>query len=159
MYQLQKPKSILKRSIFALCILVLTTYSLMILFSDQIKHTIGMQTSKIENKGADVDSAPLFYTTIGHAPKNFKRLNRTTAIKSESFTLEISVARTQQEANKIIDDLSKIGVQAYYTPFNNEGQVVYRIRTGIFNNQETAKKTAKSLKIAKNIKSKPIKLR
>jgi len=56
----------------------------------------------------------------------------------DSFTLEIKVASSREEAEHIIDDLHAQGVEAYYTPLTRSGRLVYRIRQGLFANQKDA---------------------
>lgn len=100
-----------------------------------------------------------FYQTIGRAPASFHMdEGEKPASPKVSYTLEIKVAKSQEEAEKIIDMLHNMGIEAYYTPLTRAGKVVFRVRRGIFSNRKLAQKAALALKQGKQIAAKVTKL-
>jgi len=149
----------LKRFALAACFLGLVLGLTVWVFSDKIKNSIEAKFPA-QMAESSLNSGPLFYTSIGHAPSNFRRPNLSKNRKSKlrNFTLEISTSKTKMGANKALKKLSKKGIQAYYTPLSNQGHVIYRIRTGIFKTHDKAIAMSRKLRISKNIKTRPIRL-
>lgn len=101
---------------------------------------------------------PFFYTAIGTtqtteavpvAPRPNPKL---------TYTLEIKVTKSKAEAEKLIDDLSAHGIEAYYTPLSRQGQVVYRVRRGVFPSQKAASRASLALKEQHQIATRVVKL-
>ena len=53
-------------------------------------------------------------------------------VVSPSYTVEIRIARSQIEADKLIETLRTAGIEAFYTPVNTNGYVSYPVRVGTF---------------------------
>jgi hypothetical protein len=104
----------------------------------------------------DADSGAFFYLAIGtttpvayEAPKAGQKL---------SYTLEIKVTRDRNEAETLIDVLAKDGVEAYFTPLSRQGQVVYRVRRGVFPTQRAAAAAQLALKEEHKLATRVVKL-
>ena len=74
------------------------------------------------------------------------------------YTLDISTVLTKEAANRSLKRLARKGVQAYYTPIEKDGKVIYKIRTGIYYSEELAKEMSEKLLISNQIKVKPVNL-
>lgn len=123
------------------------------------KRTSGA-TSTDEVTSARPDT--LFYKRLGTSPV----VSDEPASRSQNgqasaggFTLEIKITETRDDAEKLIDSLRDSGVDAYYTPIAVRGRVQYRVRYGIFSDQQAADSASKKIAQAHNIKNKVIKLR
>ena len=77
----------------------------------------------------------------------------------DGYTLEIKVTETRAEAEQLVDTLREKGVDAYYTPIAVKGRVQYRVRFGIFNDQDNAHAESQKIIQAHNVPNKVIKLR
>ena len=97
-----------------------------------------------------------FYHTIGkyNAPS---LKNNSPKLKSR-YTLEFDIKDSQERALKKIDELASKGITAYYTPLNNNGKVIYRIRKGFFLDKAEAQTIAEKLEFSQQVKTKIIKL-
>lgn len=73
---------------------------------------------------------PLFYSAIGDAPAATQEPVNLAPL--DQYTLELGVAQDQNEAMTKILQLEKMGIRAFYTPLQNGGRVIYRIRKGIY---------------------------
>lgn len=89
-------------------------------------------------------NADLFYKSIGLAPQGFGSPVETEPLPAR-YTLEISSKYSQGEAEKLVEELSAQGVEAFFTPLAREGRVLYRIRTGVFNDPATAQSAQQAL--------------
>lgn len=101
------------------------------------------------------ETKPWFYQSIGNAPLAMHQENQDI---QNSYTLEIQVAETKTEAEQVVDELGKIGIKAYYTPLARQGRVVYRIRQGIFANEQTAEKASIALRAQQQVSNRVIRL-
>jgi hypothetical protein len=77
---------------------------------------------------------PTFYQQIGDAPKK----SAPAPLAASSYTLELFVEPTKEEAVNRIKWLENKGVTAYYTPLQKRGRTFYRVRAGIFGTEEEA---------------------
>lgn len=84
------------------------------------------------------DGPPLFYSVIGRTPAEFVS-TQTSAAASAQFTVEIGQAKTQEEASAAIAKLQAGGIEAFYTPLNRGGRVIYRIRNGVYADETLAR--------------------
>lgn len=75
---------------------------------------------------------------------------------TEHYTLEIKLASSREEAEKIINMLAEMKVQAYYTPLARKGRVYYRVRRGLFSNKDLAQQAAQKLRTDKNVSTKVV---
>ncbi len=111
-----------------------------------------------EAKSADHE---FFYDVVGQAPAEFGESTEAepkTLGPKLSYTLEIKVATSKEEAEQLIDLLHDQGVDAYYTPMTRAGKVVYRVRRGIFKRQQDANRAMASLKSEHNLTTRVVKL-
>jgi cell division septation protein DedD len=124
--------------------------------------------SRDGNKAAVSQSAPtgqpepLFYKRLGTSPvvsDEPARKSGPGANSANGYTLEIRITETREEAEKLIDNLRESGVDAYYTPIAVRGRVQYRVRYGMFTEQQAAESASKKIAQAHNVKNKVIKLR
>ena len=87
---------------------------------------------------------PLFYRSVG-LPRPVDE--RVEVAKSEpKYTLELMVTGDIEAAKKMVSDLNKKGVDAFYTPFNRQGDIRYRVRFGLFPTEAIAQKNKEILK-------------
>jgi septal ring-binding cell division protein DamX len=116
--------------------------------SNQLSKT-GAQTPQ---RASEPAVSAVFYDRIGTG-----QLETEAPVKSparSSYTLEIKATTSRSEAEAVVDSLQKDGIEAYYTPLNNQGRIVYRVRRGIFTTAEAAKNAAVALKDSRGIASK-----
>lgn len=94
-------------------------------------------------------SSSVFYRTLGGEEKT--KGQRNSPSQELGFTVELGVVRRESEARKMIDDFSKVGIEAYYTPLQQKGHVIFRVRRGVFDHEDAAEAERVSLE-TKNIK-------
>jgi septal ring-binding cell division protein DamX len=118
------------------------------------------KNSKLQAPDAGVGATPaLFYSTIGQGGvETGDAPDARPGASRSSYTLEIKVAKSREEAEELIDSLHLAGIDAYYTPLSRAGRVVYRVRRGIYTNQSEATKAAGALAQGAKIKAKVVKL-
>lgn len=89
----------------------------------------------------------LFYDSIGMAPKASKKDLAAAALVDEDarFTVELKAAGSKEEAEKVLAMLNELGIKAYYSTFQSQGHVVYRIRKGIYKSRQEAADAAAAL--------------
>jgi septal ring-binding cell division protein DamX len=113
-------------------------------------------------KTTEATREAFFYDVIGQAPADFEAPGERGAVKGPhtkvSYTLELKVATSREEAEQLIDLLKDQGVDAYYTPLTRAGRVVYRVRRGIFTRAKDAKRAMIALKDEHNLSTKVVKL-
>lgn len=102
-----------------------------------------------------VDAGDFFYQAIGAAPEGEAAPRADLKL---SYTLELKVAASKDEAEALIDDLSAHGVEAYYTPLSRQGHVVYRVRRGVFPTQKAASQAALALREQHKVAARVVKL-
>ena len=89
-------------------------------------------------QAASTPAEPLFYQAVGVSPLGDTSRGQIT-LQSAMFTLELGVVARQDAAKKLVADLRKLGVSAFYTPVQEkDGRVIFRVRTGAFPSQEAA---------------------
>lgn len=114
------------------------------------------ETKEVAETAATESDSPFFYKSIGIGP------DAATAAPSAplkvSYTLELKVATSKDEAEKMIDELEAQGIEAYFTPLSRQGHVVYRVRRGIFPSQKAATKAAVALKEQHQVGARVVKL-
>jgi hypothetical protein len=118
------------------------------------------KNSKVQGTEAGASSGPaLFYSTIGQGGDEAgDARDGRPGLGRSSYTLEIKVAKSREEAEELIDSLHIAGIDAYYTPLSRSGRVVYRVRRGIYTNPGEAAKAAGALAAGSKIKAKVVKL-
>lgn len=86
----------------------------------------------------------LFYSTIGHDSTDSIAETPISA-PSDQFTIEIAAYVKLDDAEKLVASLSKQGISAYYSPYNTGGHVIYKVRSGSFQNIESAENATHAL--------------
>jgi len=95
------------------------------------------RSDAVQNSHRSEGSAErLFYTVIGQTPGDSE--DKAPETMQVQYTLEISEAPSEREAIKIVWDLKKKGIEAFFTPLNRAGRVVYRVRNGIYGSESEA---------------------
>ncbi len=119
------------------------------------------QAKSIQNSDSKKKPDTLFYRRLGTSPivNNESSRKHTQNGPGDGYTLEIKVTETREAAEQLIDTLREKGVDAYYTPIAVKGRVQYRVRFGIYNNQENAHSESQKIIQAYNLPNKVIKLR
>jgi len=79
---------------------------------------------------SDATPDPLPYDSIG----NFPPLENAQGpvYREKEFTLELGSCETKTCIAKTLQSLSKKGVEAFYTPFKEDGTLIFRIRSYVF---------------------------
>ena len=85
----------------------------------------------------------LFYGQIGTTPA--PPLVRNVRENRKQFTIELASTRSREQAEKLLTGFGSSGIEAWFTPLNHEGRVIYRIRTGMFTSREAAEKAMAAL--------------
>ncbi len=95
----------------------------------------------------DAGSGGFFYDAIGRTPDQTRgSSSEQPGLPTANYTLELRVASTQQEAEQAVQSLQERGIEAYYTPLTRTGRVVYRVRRGIYSNEQEASRAAIALR-------------
>ena len=80
------------------------------------------------------------------AESGLQCMTATTTSQKQQFTIELGVARSQEEAATALEKWEKQGMKAYYTPFYDGKKVIYRIRKGVYHSMKAARKEFKNFK-------------
>lgn len=85
---------------------------------------------------------PLFYRTIGEKiDGNLKGIS-TKSVSAPNvgskFTIEVLVTTQRDRATDIVKELKTMGVDAFYSAFNQKGTVFYKVRSGLFSTEMEA---------------------
>lgn len=113
--------------LFSLVLFFLSQYFLF-LVADQ-----PLRSNKPE--GHIVTEQPSFYSEIGVSHFHSKNLK---AIALPSYTVELASFRDESLAQDMVRKLSSKGIDCFYTPFNQQGMVVFRVRSGMFGSIQKA---------------------
>jgi cell division septation protein DedD len=129
-------------------IVIILTCLLSVIFAGSFLLSRGLKKAKfIGNSPAvvthkqDKDSGDgvksVFYESVGASPKpSFQ--NR---IKQASrFTIELANFTEREDAETLLLQLKSRGIEGFYTPMRRGGQVIYRVRLGMFTNSDDAQK-------------------
>lgn len=85
---------------------------------------------------------PLFYRTIGEKIDRNLKANAPKASSvanvGSKFTIEVLVTTQRERAQDIVKELKTMGVDAFYSAFNQNGTVFYKVRSGIFSTEMEA---------------------
>jgi cell division septation protein DedD len=110
---------------------------------------------KQNNDSADA-AKPVFYESVGASPKpSFQ--NR---IKQASrFTIELANFTEREDAETLLLQLKSSGIEGFYTPMRRGGQVIYRVRLGMFTNPDDAQKVLAKVNSAAKVNGVVAKLR
>ena len=100
-------------------------------------------THATENLTSGLDkphtTTPIFYQNVGSSA-SAPRLQATEARQSSRFTIEIANLSSQSDAEALLIKLKAKGIDGFYTPVRRGGDVIYRVRLGMFNNADDAEK-------------------
>lgn len=144
----------MKSRIAVACILFLTSISLLgwyaVDYINSTKDFVIQSSSTPQEPG-------FFYQSVGATPQEPESPKKPKNLKS--YTLEIKVVDNQQDAIRTIEMLASKGIEAFYTPLQQGGRVIYRIRKGIYPKPSLARKAAKELKNKAKVSSKVTLLR
>ena len=97
----------------------------------------------------NVDSDNLFYESIGDAPAPLPQDALKRGRHEEpraSFTIELGMCMDAKDADQRVKQLSELGINAFYTPLHQEGRPLFRIRVGVFENEQVAVSYAGQIK-------------
>ncbi len=122
----------------------------------KIMGTSGTAVTQTQDKDSSDASKPVFYETVGASPKpSFQ--NR---IKQASrFTIEIANFTEREDAETLLLQLKARGIEGFYTPMRRGGQVIYRVRLGMFTNPDDAQKVLAKVNSAAKVNGVVAKLR
>ncbi len=99
-----------------------------------------------EEKKTDATQAPrtpshdqnaVFYTSIGGSTDNRGDTTENSSISSR-YTIEVAQVTSQTEAEQLLLRMKERGIGGFYTPVRRGGQVIYRVRLGVFVSAEDA---------------------
>jgi cell division septation protein DedD len=93
--------------------------------------------TKIARERSDQELAAASYDSVGGAPKQAPNLPNKLAAR---FTIELSSLNTQAQAEALLLKLRSRGIEGFYTPVRRGGQVIYKVRLGMFTSPQEAKK-------------------
>jgi cell division septation protein DedD len=100
-------------------------------------------TRATENLTSGLDKiqtkTPIFYQNIGSST-SAPNLQAAEARQSSRFTIEITNLSSQSDAEALLIKLKAKGIDGFYTPVRRGGDVIYRVRLGMFNNADDAEK-------------------
>jgi len=93
-------------------------------------------TSLTDPKAAKSDKV-VFYETVGASPKAAENPSTRQITR---FTIEVANFNDQSEAEALLLKLKSRGIEGFYTPVRRGGEVIYRVRLGMFANPDDAQK-------------------
>ena len=86
---------------------------------------------------------PLFYKTIGgNSPGDADGAvsERTDKSQASMYTVEVLVTTKKRRASDLVKQLKAQGIKGYYTSYNNNGRIFYKVRTGLFRTKKHAER-------------------
>lgn len=126
------------------------------------KSKILSSVGEADSKASEATKAAFFYDVVGRAPADFGGTEDADVPQRSrskvSYTLEVKVATSKEEAEQLIDLLKNQGVEAYYTPLTRSGKVVYRVRRGIYTRAKDANRAMMALKDQHQLTTRVVKL-
>ena len=106
-------------------------------------HLYALLASSPEVGTQSADDDTLFYSDIGNAPFP---LSVATSELHASYTIELGMTTDAKEADDRVKELSRMGLNAFYTPLHQGGKALFRIRVGLFPSEELAGTEASHIK-------------
>ena len=100
---------------------------------------------------------PVFYRSIGAEERDRRPVEPAQRV-AQVYTLELTTASSQGEADLLIAKLLKAKVRAFYSEAQRGDKTVWSIRKGIFSSLRDAHTASRSLLAEQKIKSKVIEL-
>ncbi|MFW7380316.1 MAG: SPOR domain-containing protein [Oligoflexus sp.] len=101
----------------------------------------------------DTPLTPYFYQEIGTSRPQKNTVPGASVAPVRQYTIELGIVQDRARAEQAVRSLHDKGVEAFFTPINRRGQVIYRIRTGIFPQQEQAQTEANRLQTQLRLES------
>jgi cell division septation protein DedD len=151
----------MKKFIIVLTCLVTVIFAGSFLLSRGLKKAKIIGASNVatthEQDNDSTDAAkPVFYESVGASPKpSFQ--NR---IKQASrFTIELANFTERDDAETLLLQLKARGIEGFYTPMRRGGQVIYRVRLGMFTNPDDAQRALAKVNSAAKVNGVVAKLR
>ncbi len=80
--------------------------------------------------------SPLFYHSITSIP--IPKNSTEQEIKQHKYTLELASLGSEDEAQKMIDQLAYKGIIGFYTPTKKDEKILYLVRSGIYEDEHNA---------------------
>lgn len=99
----------------------------------------------------------VFYTSVGGSSAN-TQINPESDAVSHRYTIEVAQVSSQSEAEQILHKMKSRGVDGFYTPVRRGGQVIYRIRLGVYVSADDAAKNLAKISGRAQIKGEVAKL-
>jgi cell division septation protein DedD len=99
----------------------------------------------------------VFYTSVGGSSPTSNDSSSANRISSR-FTIEIAALSSQSDAEHLLMKLKSKGIDGFYTPVRRSGEVIYRVRTGMFTNMDDAEKSLLKVASLSNVKGTVAKL-
>ncbi len=99
----------------------------------------------------------VFYTSVGGSLATNQAPNDT-PIMSNRYTIEVAQVTSQAEAEQLLLQMKSRGIDGFYTPVRRGGQVIYRIRLGVYVSADDAAKTLTKITARAQIKGQITKL-
>lgn len=106
---------------------------------------------------SDLPLDPLPYDSIGNFPAIEEGLMSPPRYDRE-YTLEITTCNDKNCIGKTLHTLIQKGVDAFYTPSQSDGKLIFRIRRGIFTSRQSAERAQALLNKEKRIHSTVVEL-
>lgn len=100
---------------------------------------------------------PLFYQSIG-VETNTGDADEIEQV-AQVYTLELALASSRQEADRLISKLLRDEVRAFYSEVRKNDKTAFSIRKGIFSSLEDARSASKALLAKKDLPNRVIELR
>lgn len=104
-----------------------------------------------EPKQTDESSQAYFYKEIGTTAKN--TVASSMLPPRAQYTAEIMTTTRISEAQNSVFRLTAKGLDVFYTPLNRNGEVIFRVRSGVFASKKEAQGHVRHLKQAHQINS------
>lgn len=100
----------------------------------------------------------LFYQTIG-VGTGLDDSSSPTKTVNNMFTLELQVVATRSQADRMISDLLKRGVRAFYTEHSDKnGKKIFSIRRGLYSTLEEAQSASRILLAQRSLRNRVVEL-
>ncbi|MBI4846536.1 MAG: SPOR domain-containing protein [Candidatus Omnitrophica bacterium] len=85
-------------------------------------------------------------------PRSFEtHLAQAATVAGNFFTIQVGCFSSNQNAQKLYQELKTKGYEAYITPFESRGKTLYRVRVGEFVSRVAAEYTEKELRARENL--------
>lgn len=107
-----------------------------------------------KDRSPDPSLPPLF--EVGFSPVQ-KQKPLPEAARAQ-FSLEWHHTQNQQEAIDMVHSLKKKGIDAFFTPFHQRGIVYYRVRSGVYADEQGAKESLSQLPKLPSLSAKVVRL-